>query len=631
VLSLPSSTTVRRQLSTVLAFALVITLVPVAPVFAQEVAPETVSAVVERLPERRGGAPRSPREDAAAESEIVEAPIPFTTVGIKASRSAAVSLRTADATGSWTEWQSIEPLEEDDGPDAGTSEAARAAAAVERGRGWVSDAIWVGESTHLQVRVSGGALDDVDVHVIDAMGLSETLFQRVRRQLRSATTALPAEASSYPGLVTRRQWGANESLRSGSPSYATVKFGVLHHTAGSNSYSRSEAPGVVRGIYHWHTQGNGWSDIGYNLLVDRYGTVYEGRFGGVDRGVVGAHAAGWNSGSFGVSIMGNFEVASAPSVAVNAAADVIAWKYRVHGIDGSTSARVSHNGRSIPTLVGHRDVGSTSCPGRFVYSQMDQIRRSVASKVPNTPPPSASTSTAWPSSSTSHGEGWRPVAADWNGDGRSTPGWFRDGVWRLWGTGTSGEGSVSFTYGRRGDIPVTGDWNGNGRHGVGIIRDGQWHLRNSLSGGAADLSFTYGRRGDVPVTGDWDGNARTTVGIIRGGTWHLRNSLSGGAADHSFVYGRITEGDRPLVGDWNRNGRETIGIVREGTWHLRNRLSGGAADLSFVYGRVQQGDFPITGDWNRDARQGIGIVRDGDWHLRNTLSGGAAQITFTYR
>jgi hypothetical protein len=634
-----SSLSLRRHGPLLLIVALLLAVVPVAPVSAEQVAPETASAVLEELPERSNGrrsrslTPNEAEsvEQAPVESEVIEAPIRFSALGVKGVGSPEVSFRAADASGNWSNWQAVEPLEEDDGPDPGTTEARAAAAMVGKADRWVSEAIWVGESTHLQFRVLNGSLDDLDVHVIDSMGLSESVLQRVRRHLRSFGTAAPAEASSYPGLVTRRQWGANESLRTGSPSYAPVKFGVLHHTAGSNSYSRSEAPGVVRGIYHWHTQGNGWSDIGYNLLVDRYGTVYEGRFGGVERGVVGAHAAGWNSGSFGVSIMGNFEVASAPSAALTAAVDAIAWKYRIHGLDGRADARVSHNGRTIPTLIGHRDVGSTSCPGRFVYSQMDQLRRSVATKVAADSVPATSASTAWPESTPSFGAGWVPVVGDWNGDGRSTPGWYRDGHWRLWGTGASGQGTASFTYGRRGDLPVLGDWNRDGRTTIGIVRDGRWHLRNTLSGGSSDSSFTYGRQGDVPITGDWDGTGRTTVGIIRGGTWHLRNNLSGGPAHRTFTYGRITAGDLPLVGDWNRDGRDTIGIVRNGRWHLRNSLAGGAADLSFTYGRVTQGDMPITGDWNRDRREGIGIVREGSWHLRNALSGGPAQISFVYR
>ncbi len=85
-------------------------------------------------------------------------------------------------------------------------------------------------------------------------------------------------------IVTRAQWGADESLRRGSPSYATVKMAFVHHTDTGNDYTAADAPAIVRAIYAYHTQTLGWSDIGYDFLIDRFGTIYEGRYGGVARG-----------------------------------------------------------------------------------------------------------------------------------------------------------------------------------------------------------------------------------------------------------------------------------------------------------------------------------------------------------
>ena len=92
-----------------------------------------------------------------------------------------------------------------------------------------------------------------------------------------------------------------------APSYApAIRFAVVHHTAGTNDYSPAQAAAILRGIELYHVKSNGWNDIGYNFLVDRYGTVYEGRAGGVDRNVIGAHALGFNTGSVGVAVMGTF-------------------------------------------------------------------------------------------------------------------------------------------------------------------------------------------------------------------------------------------------------------------------------------------------------------------------------------
>ncbi len=227
-----------------------------------------------------------------------------------------------------------------------------------------------------------------------------------------------------------------------------------------------------------------------------------------------------------------------------------------------------------------------------------------------------------------------PVSGDWDGDGATDLGWFRDGNWSL----RLGSGEVvRFRYGRSDDLPIVGDWNGNGRDTIGIVRaGGQWHLRNSLAGGEADKVFTYGRVGtrgeDVPLVGDWNGNGRDTVGIVRDGTWHLRNTLSGGPGEIVFTYGRIGPrgDDLALVGDWNADGRDTPGIVRDGEWHLRNSLSGGAGQIVFTYGRVTQGDVPVTGDWDGDGDDTAGIERKLTWYLRQANASGNADKTVNF-
>jgi hypothetical protein len=203
------------------------------------------------------------------------------------------------------------------------------------------------------------------------------------------------------------------------------------------------------------------------------------------------------------------------------------------------------------------------------------------------------------------------LACDWNGNGRDTPGVFKDGVWQISNNRDGSAPYTTFNYGRRGDFPLCGDWNGNGRETVGIVRDGTWHLKNSLAGGSSDISFKYGRitRGDIPIVGDWNGNGIATPGIIRDREWHLRNSHSGGPGQTVFIYGRLTRGDKPLVGDWNGDGRDSPGIVREREWHLRNARSGGNANITFIYGRVTAGDVPLMGDWTGNGIDTPAIIR----------------------
>ena len=112
-----------------------------------------------------------------------------------------------------------------------------------------------------------------------------------------------------------------------------LEFAVVHHTAGRNGYSPSESAAIVRGIELFHVKGNGWNDIGYNLLVDRYGTVFEGRGGGIDRNVVGAHAEGFNTGSVGVALIGDYSGTSVPKPAEDALARLLAWRLDIAHID----------------------------------------------------------------------------------------------------------------------------------------------------------------------------------------------------------------------------------------------------------------------------------------------------------
>ena len=77
-------------------------------------------------------------------------------------------------------------------------------------------------------------------------------------------------------------------------------------------------PALLRGIYAYHVEGRGWRDIGYNFLVDRFGRIWEGRYGGVDKAVVGAHTLGYNEVAFAMSAIGNFDIAQPPQAVINA-------------------------------------------------------------------------------------------------------------------------------------------------------------------------------------------------------------------------------------------------------------------------------------------------------------------------
>lgn len=191
-----------------------------------------------------------------------------------------------------------------------------------------------------------------------------------------------------PRIVTRSGWGADESLREPGFVYTTkVKVAFVHHTASGNNYTCAQAPSVVRGIYRYHVVSNGWRDIGYNFLVDKCGNIYEGRAGGVDKPVMGAHTMGFNTDSMGVAVIGTYTGTEPPAAAVNAVAGLSAWKLGLYGMDPrGTTYLESGGGNLYPkgqnvrlnVISGHRDGFATECPGKLLYAKLGTVRSSAA-------------------------------------------------------------------------------------------------------------------------------------------------------------------------------------------------------------------------------------------------------------
>lgn len=274
-------------------------------------------------------------------------------------------------------WQPlfVEEESEDFGPDASSVEAAEAVDATSTER--FSEPVWVGEAEGYRIRHRRG-VDDAAVHLIR----NRTVLTPVLDN--DAADAAPAP-SGAPPIHSRADWGA--SAPTSTPSSATtLKMAVVHHTAGTNDYSAAQVPGIIKGIQSYHQQSRGWNDIGYNFLVDKFGRIWEGRGGGIGKPVIGAHASGFNTGSVGVSLLGTFSSAGATPEALNATSAVIGWKFSLHGVDanGTTTAVGSSDNKfpngqvvTLPTIVGHQDVGQTDCPGR-VQSQLPSIRNAAA-------------------------------------------------------------------------------------------------------------------------------------------------------------------------------------------------------------------------------------------------------------
>ncbi|MFH8403777.1 peptidoglycan recognition protein [Streptomyces sp. NPDC018019] len=206
------------------------------------------------------------------------------------------------------------------------------------------------------------------------------------------TTSRPTAPRSHvgprPAIVTRAGWGADEKLRERKFAYTrTVKAAFVHHSATGNHYTCRQAPAVLRSIYRFHVKSSGWRDIGYNFLIDKCGTIYEGRAGGVAKPVMGAHTRGFNENSMGIAVLGTFENANPPTSALSAAAKLTAWKLGLYGVDPrATTSLVSGGGNRfekgtrarLHVISGHRDGFSTECPGERLYRKLGTVRSSAA-------------------------------------------------------------------------------------------------------------------------------------------------------------------------------------------------------------------------------------------------------------
>lgn len=286
----------------------------------------------------------------------------FTAIGLTFDTppSAPVMIRIKDDGGRFGGWRELQ-LEDDDGPDRGSPE--------DTGAG--TEPVWVGASTGYQVSV---ATEDVGSAKV------VTVHDELQRSVVDATPLADAAVPPPFGISYRSAWGARATA---TPSYgSTVKLAVVHHSDSSNAYSPAEVPGVLRSIQAFHMDGRGWSDIAYNFVVDKFGGIWEGRAGGIDRSVIGAHSMGFNTNTVGVMVIGDYTAATPSGAAVESVSKVIGWKLAINGVDpngridftsgGSTSIPA---GRvvNLPRVVGHQDVGSTSCPGS-IQGYLGQIR-----------------------------------------------------------------------------------------------------------------------------------------------------------------------------------------------------------------------------------------------------------------
>ena len=241
-------------------------------------------------------------------------------------------------------------------------------------------------SDGVQVQVSGSVPPELSITLIHASPLAGDARLASGTVSRSGLRA--AATVPVPAIFTRAQWGANESWRDGPPRYnSTILQAHIHHSASGNGYSQAEVPALIRSFYKYHTHSLGWSDIAYNFLVDSYGSIWEGRYGGIDQPVRGAHTLGFNASSTGICVIGNLDTAQPTQATLDSLSRIAGYKLSMYGRDPMGWTQVQSEGSdkfpagkvvTLPVIDGHRDTNDTACPGGNLYAQLGNLRGATA-------------------------------------------------------------------------------------------------------------------------------------------------------------------------------------------------------------------------------------------------------------
>ncbi|MFI2707657.1 N-acetylmuramoyl-L-alanine amidase, partial [Nocardioides sp. CER28] len=296
-----------------------------------------------------------------------------------------VAVRWPDGDGGWGRWRTLS--RQTDLPSA----------SEQRSRSG-TQAMWTGRHRLVQVEVIGALPKGLRLALIDTGPAEETATPAAARSVSAspavATTVVARKKPTHapkPAIYSRKAWGADPSWRNGQPTYIRkIRQVHIHHTATANDYAPGDVPGLLRGMYYYHTHSLGWFDIGYNFLVDRFGRAWVGRSGGANKPVRGAHTLGFNHESVGIALIGRFGKQPPTNAALRAVVHIAAWKLDMYGGHPLRRIDVRSKGSDrfpagtlvrLPTIDGHRDTNETSCPGTALYDELPALRRWIGKRV----------------------------------------------------------------------------------------------------------------------------------------------------------------------------------------------------------------------------------------------------------
>ena len=164
--------------------------------------------------------------------------------------------------------------------------------------------------------------------VVVGFGIAADVLVGPARAPADPNLSAAAMAPGQPvNIISRAGWGADESIWRGGPLCDNgIRAGIVHHLLTGNGYAPTDSAAIVRSIYECHTLTHGWGDIGYNALVDKYGQVFEGRFGGITNPVEGVHTGGFNTNTWAVCMIGDFSQAPPPPEQLGAVGRLLGWR-----------------------------------------------------------------------------------------------------------------------------------------------------------------------------------------------------------------------------------------------------------------------------------------------------------------
>jgi hypothetical protein len=318
--------------------------------------------------------------DARGRTAVLRAPARFDLLGARGEGRAGLGLevRVRPLRGRWSPWVPL-GAGHHHRPDTGTGAHA-------------SDPVWAGGADELQLRAAGRPRSALQLHFVAVPAVTK----RVGARASAAAVGHAAQAGAQPAIITRSAWGGDAVKPRSAPSYGDVQVAFVHHTVSANDYGPQDSAGIVLAMAKYHRDTNGWNDLGYNFVVDKYGQIFEGRAGGIDQAVIGAQAQGYNSHSTGIANIGTFTDVGQGDVALDALARLIAWKLPLHGAPvagqivltsggGNLNRYKSGTPVTLERISGHRDGDATECPGTALYAQLPALRTRAAAIAPAVP------------------------------------------------------------------------------------------------------------------------------------------------------------------------------------------------------------------------------------------------------